>query len=119
MLTAFLDLIVMLAWPLVMSAAAWAIAVYALAETDEIASVVEFLTRWRGGGQVSKPSLPISIRAAATLVPLKEAMQTGFRLISDWHAITPPRHQGRKAKQNAKNISDCDLDRCSGNIGEC
>ena len=45
MATTFLDLIVVLLWPLVLSAAAWAIAIYALAETDEISKVVEALTR--------------------------------------------------------------------------
>jgi hypothetical protein len=44
MATTFLDLIVMLFWPLVSSAAVWAIAIYALAEKDEISKVVEALT---------------------------------------------------------------------------
>lgn len=42
---AFLDMIVVLAWPLVLSAAAWAIAVHALAERDEISVVVAALTQ--------------------------------------------------------------------------
>ncbi len=40
-----LDLIVVLLWPLVFSAAAWVVAIKALAETDEISDVVEALTR--------------------------------------------------------------------------
>ena len=48
MATTFLDLIVMLFWPLVSSAAVWAIAIYALAEKDEISKVVEALTRPNG-----------------------------------------------------------------------
>ena len=43
-MTTFLDLIVMLFWPLVSAAAAWAIAIYALAQKDEISEVVEALT---------------------------------------------------------------------------
>lgn len=41
----FLDLIAVLLWPFVFSAAVWVIAVKALAETDEISKVVEALTR--------------------------------------------------------------------------
>jgi hypothetical protein len=44
----FLDLIVVLLWPLVLSSAAWAIAIYALSEKDEISKVVEALTRPNG-----------------------------------------------------------------------
>ena len=43
-MTTFLDLIVMLFWPVVSAAAAWAIAMYALAQKDEISEVVEALT---------------------------------------------------------------------------
>jgi len=43
-MTTFFDLIVMLFWPVVSAAAAWAIAVYALAQKDEISEVVEALT---------------------------------------------------------------------------
>jgi hypothetical protein len=43
-MTTFFDLIVMLFWPLVSAAAAWAIAIYALAQKDEISEVVEALT---------------------------------------------------------------------------
>lgn len=50
MATTFLDLIVVLMWPLAFSAAAWAIAIRALAETDEISKVVEALTRPKEGG---------------------------------------------------------------------
>ena len=45
MATTFLDLIVVVLWPLVLSAAAWVIAINALAETDEISEVVQALTR--------------------------------------------------------------------------
>ncbi len=41
----YIDLIVMLSWPLALSSAAWFIAKNALAETDEISGVVKALTR--------------------------------------------------------------------------
>ncbi len=41
----FVDLIVMLLWPVVLTAAAWVIAIKALAERDEISDVVGTLTR--------------------------------------------------------------------------
>jgi hypothetical protein len=41
----FLDLILVLLWPLVFIGAAWAIATNALADKDEISKVVESLTR--------------------------------------------------------------------------
>lgn len=44
----FLDLMVALFWPLVLSAATWAIAIHALAERDQISKVVETLTRPNG-----------------------------------------------------------------------
>ncbi len=43
-MTTFLDLTVMLFWPLVLLAAVWVIAIKALAERDEISDVVEALT---------------------------------------------------------------------------
>ena len=48
MVTTLLDLIVVPLWPLILSAAAWAIAIKALAETDDISKVVETLTRSNG-----------------------------------------------------------------------
>ena len=48
MATTFLDLIVVVLWPLVLSAAAWVIAINALAETDEISEVVQALIRPNG-----------------------------------------------------------------------
>ncbi|MBX9683358.1 MAG: hypothetical protein K2X41_06170 [Hyphomicrobium sp.] len=45
MATAFLDLIFLFLWPLVLIAAAWGIAFNALAGKDEISEVVEALTR--------------------------------------------------------------------------
>lgn len=48
MTTTFLDLIVMLLCPLVLTATAWIIAIKALAEPDEISKVVEALTRPNG-----------------------------------------------------------------------
>ena len=48
MATTFLDLLVVLLWPLALSAAAWVIAINALADTDEISEVVEALTRPNG-----------------------------------------------------------------------
>jgi hypothetical protein len=44
----FLDLIGALFWPLILSAAVWAIAIYALAEKDQISKVVEALTETNG-----------------------------------------------------------------------
>jgi hypothetical protein len=44
MATTFLDLVSVLIWPLVLSAAAWVIATNALAERDEISKVVHALT---------------------------------------------------------------------------
>ena len=48
MVTTLLDLIVLPLWALILSAAAWAIAIKALAETDDISKVVETLTRSNG-----------------------------------------------------------------------
>jgi hypothetical protein len=48
MLTTFLDLIAVSLWPLALSAAAWAIAITALGERDEISKVVETLTQPHG-----------------------------------------------------------------------
>ena len=47
-MTTFFDLIVMLFWPVVSAAAAWAIAIYALSQKDEISEVVEALTGSNG-----------------------------------------------------------------------
>lgn len=49
--TTFLDLIIVLLWPLALAAAAWVIAIKALAATDEISEVVEALTRPIGIGE--------------------------------------------------------------------
>lgn len=54
MSTTLLELIVVL-WPLVLTAAAWAVATNALAETDEISKVVEALTRPKGVEDKAKP----------------------------------------------------------------
>ncbi len=54
MATTFLDLIVVLLWPLALSAAAWVIVINALAETDEISKVVEALTRPNGAEENAK-----------------------------------------------------------------
>jgi hypothetical protein len=45
MATMFFDLIIVLLWPLVLSAAAWLISINALADADEISEVVEALTQ--------------------------------------------------------------------------
>jgi len=45
MLASILDLAAVLTWPLLLSAAAWAIAICALAEPDEISKTVKALTR--------------------------------------------------------------------------
>jgi hypothetical protein len=54
MATTFLDLIVVLLWPLVLSAATWVIAINALAEQDQISKVVEALTRPNGVEESAK-----------------------------------------------------------------
>ena len=61
MATTFLDLIVVLLWPLALSAAAWVIAIKALAETDEISEVVEALIRPDGVEENAKPG-DVSLR---------------------------------------------------------
>lgn len=43
--TAFLDMMAVLIWPLLVAAAIWAIAVHAFAEADEITGIVEALTQ--------------------------------------------------------------------------
>ncbi|MGQ0455983.1 MAG: hypothetical protein ACT4OU_02850 [Hyphomicrobium sp.] len=48
MATTFIDLTVMMLWPLVVSSAVWAIATYALAESDEIEKVVDSLIQAKG-----------------------------------------------------------------------
>lgn len=50
----FYDLIVMLLWPLVLSAAAYFIASNALAERDEISEVVEVLTLPNSAGEIER-----------------------------------------------------------------
>ncbi len=54
MATTFLDLLVVLLWPLALSAAAWVIAINALADTDEISEVVEALTQPNGADENAK-----------------------------------------------------------------
>ena len=51
----FLDLIAVLLWPLVLTAAVWGIAIKALAETDEISKVVETLIQPNGADEKQKP----------------------------------------------------------------
>ena len=71
MAASFLDLIVVLLWPLVLSAAAWVIAIKALGATDEISEVVQALTRPNGveenaeGGEVSLRQSHLSAIASA------------------------------------------------------
>lgn len=55
MAATFVDAIVMLWWPLVLSAAAWFIASKALAEKDTISQVVANLTEANGVGKIAKP----------------------------------------------------------------
>jgi hypothetical protein len=60
MATTLLDLIVVL-WPLAFAAAAWAIFINTLAETDEISKVVEALTRPKGVEDKATPG-DVSLR---------------------------------------------------------
>jgi hypothetical protein len=61
MATTLLDVIVVALWPLVFSAAVWAIAFNALAETDEITRVVQALTQPNAVTKKTKPQ-DVSLR---------------------------------------------------------
>ena len=102
MATTFLDLMVMLFWPLVSSAAVWAIAIYALAEKDEISKVVEALTRPNGVDDKRKAwrlAFPsehkVSLRRG-NLSAIQAAMEVGFRFISDARGIQPQHIKGER-----------------------
>jgi hypothetical protein len=90
-MTTFLDLIVMLFWPLVSAAAAWAIAIYALAQKDEISEVVEALT---GPNSVDEK------RKASSNFSTPQQLERNCKRRSDWFQI----HFGRMrhAAQNIK-----------------
>ena len=100
MATTFLDLIVMLFWPLVSAAAVWAIAIYALAQKDEISEVVEALTGPNGVDEKRKAGSKF-LYAAAIGAQLQAAMEVGFRFISDARGIQPniSRAKGRAMKR--------------------
>jgi hypothetical protein len=70
--TTFLDLILVLFCPLVLSAAAWVIAVKALAWTDEISEVVQALTQPNGDENEVK-------RGADSSLPLQVAREQARR----------------------------------------
>ncbi len=55
MAATFLDLVVVLLWPLALSAAAWVIAVKALSEKDAISQVVETLIQPNGVDEIANP----------------------------------------------------------------
>ena len=106
-MTTFFDLIVMLFWPLVSAAAAWAIAIYALAQKDEISEVVEALTGPNGVHEKRKAwrlAFPsehkVSLRRS-NLSAILSRDQVGFRFISDACGIQPniSRAKGRATKR--------------------
>lgn len=56
-MTTFLDVLANLFWPFVISAAAWAIAVFALAQPSELSKLVKSLTGTKAAaGGMAKPS---------------------------------------------------------------
>ena len=81
MATTFLDLIVVLLWPLALSAAAWVIVINALAETDEISKVVEALTRPNGAEENAKRG-EVSLRRS-NLSAIAGGDGVDFRFISE------------------------------------
>jgi hypothetical protein len=88
----FLDLMVALLWPLVLSAATWAIAIHALAERDQISKVVETLTRPSGVKEKRKAWKWIS--------PFEFKNNASARLVSGASAAHgTPIGKGRKAEQ--------------------
>ena len=91
----FLDLIVVLLWPLVLSAAAWAIVINALAETDEISKVVESLDRPNGLEVIAKHG-NVSLRRSK-LSAIASGDGGWFQVISDARGMQPLIYQGRKA----------------------
>lgn len=78
MASSLLDLVLMLVWPLLMSAAAWVIAIRALGEADEISAVVQALTRSKAERQdaPAPAGLPRANLAQAKLVQPKLALQS-------------------------------------------
>jgi hypothetical protein len=104
MATTFLDLIVMLFWPLISLAAVWAIAIYALAEKDEISKVVEALTRpndvdekrkaWRLASSEHKVSL-----RRGNLSAIASGDGRWFQVHFRRTRHTAPTYQGRKAER--------------------
>ena len=78
MATTFLDLLVVLLWPLALSAAAWVIAINALADTDEISEVVEALTQPNGADENAKRG-EVSLRRS-TLSVSDDARRTAANI---------------------------------------
>ena len=88
----FLDLMVALLWPLVLSAATWAIAIHALAERDQISKVVETLTR--------RSSVKKKRKAWKWISPFEFKDNASARLVSGASAARgTPIGKGRKAEQ--------------------
>lgn len=97
MTTTFLDLIVMLFWPLVSSAAVWAIAIYALAQKDEISEVVEALTGPNGVDEKRKTRSNFS---------KPQQFERNIKRRSGWFQVhfrhmplTAPTYHGQKAER--------------------
>ena len=106
MAATFLDLIVVFLWPLVLSAAAWAIATKALAETDEITKVVEALTRRneenakRGEFSLRRSNLSAIASGDISTAPILAAvsLRTALPILLAavlLAAAAPPAHAGR------------------------
>jgi hypothetical protein len=86
----FLDLMVALFWPLVLSAAIWAIAIHALAERDQISKVVDTLTRPSG----------VKKKRKVWIFPFDFKDNASARLVSGASAARrSPIGKGRKAEQ--------------------
>ena len=99
-MTTFFDLIVMLFWPVVSAAAAWAIAIYALAQKDEISEVVEALTGSNGVHEKRKAGS--GFFTPQQLSAILSGDQVGFRFISDACGHSPT-YQGER-RSDEKNV---------------
>lgn len=93
----FLDLIVVLLWPLVLTVAVWVIAINALAERDEISKVVEALTRTNGVEQDAKRGA-VSLHSR-NLSKITNRHRVWIRVHFRSAAHSNPTYQGRKAKR--------------------
>lgn len=69
-MTEFLDVLANLFWPFVISAAAWTIAVCALAQPSELSQLIKSLTGTKAtAGGIAKPSLSDPRAAHSTPAP--------------------------------------------------